>query len=197
MNPARILILVGAALILSGCGDDKPYSGPDPSPPMSYSSPPEVADDAPDPSLPPDPLLSGLHGTTSSDNPLLGPSSFAPSDPLAGADPLKGRRMPTDHSHWLRGRVQGAKMTVLLNGIPDGEYQGFVDKDITMKLRAGINTVSFVYTPQKSDASARMDVLESEHHPAIAPLATFQSQSQPREATEFKETTQRFTFFAH
>ena len=200
MNPARILILVGAALLLSGCGDDKPYSGPDPSQPTGgYSSPtPGVADgSAPDSSLPPDPLTSGVHANTMPDNPLLGTSSFAPPDPLADADPLKSPKMPTEHSHWLRGQVQGARLTVLLNGVPDGQYRGFVDKDITMKLRAGINTVSFVYTPQNANAAARMDLLESEHHPPIAPLATFQSLPQPREATEFKQTTQRFTFFAH
>ena len=198
MNPARILILAGAALLLSGCGDDKPYSGPDPVPQAaSYSAPAPEAGDTPDPSLPPDPLTSGIHASTTPDNPLLEPNSFAPRDPLADTDPLAGRKMPTNHSHWLRGRVQGARLTILLNSIPDGEYRGFVDKDITMKLRAGINTVSFVYTPQNPDASARMDLLEGEHHPPIAPLATFQSLPQPRKATKFKETTQRFTFFAH
>ena len=198
ISKARIFGLLAASLLLSGCGEDKPYSGPDPTPQVSYSDPaPDDTGDAPDPTLPPDPLLSGLHGTTSPDNPLLKSSAFAPSDPLADTDPLKGRKMPTDHSHWLRGRVQGARLTVLLNGIPDGDYTGFVDKDITMKLRAGVNTVSFVYTPQNGHASARMDLLESEHHPAIAPLATFQSLPQPSEATEFSQTTQRFTFVAH
>lgn len=199
MNPARTFVLMAAALVLSGCGDGEPYSRPDPAPQTaSYSAPTPGADeDTPDPSLPPDPLTSGIHADTAPDNPLLGTNSFAPTDPLAGADPLKGPKMPTEHSHWLRGRVQGAKLTVLLNGIPDGEYRGVVDKDITMKLRAGINTISFVYTPQNTSASAQIDLLESEHHPSIAPLASFESLPQRSTAAEFKETTQRFTFFAH
>ena len=69
-----------------------------------------------------------------------------------------------------------------------------------MKLRRGINTVSFVYTPQDANSSAQMDLLESEHHPPIAPLASFQSLPPTEGAAEeigIKPTTQRFAFFAH
>jgi len=180
-------------MLLCGCGDDKPASKPDQHP--SASAPPAAAlSPAPPPAS--DPLTTGS-GTLSADDPLLGHSAPASRDPLAGDDPLKGRAMPTDHSHWLRGRVRNAHITVLLNGVREGDYAGVVDQDITMKLRRGINTVSFLYTPQQPDSSAQMELVESEHHPPIAPLASFQSLPQPSGATELKPTLQRFTFFAH
>ena len=110
--------------------------------------------------------------------------------------------MPTDHSHWLRGRVQGARLTVLLNGVREGVYTGVVDRDITMTLRRGINSVSFVYAPSRADASAQMNLLESEHDPPIPPLAAFQSLPISRDpavseqATALRTTTQNFTFYA-
>lgn len=197
MNQPRLLAVAAAALLLSGCGDDRPYSGPAPSQASaSYSAPVPVAA-APPPSN--DPLLSGGSVIPTSD-PLLPHDTPAQADPLAGGDPLKGRTMPTEHSHWLRGSVQDARLTVLLNGIHEGDYDGLVDRDITMKLRRGINTVSFVYTPQNANSSAQMDLLESEHHPPIAPLASFQSRPRPDTAPEqagAEPTIQRFTFFAH
>ena len=202
MNTARLVLLGAAALLLGGCGDDRPYSGPPPGRVSSnYSAPaPEpIAAESPAPASPSDdPLVSGASGISTTD-PLL-PADTARTAPLAGSDPLKGPSMPTQHSHWLRGRVQDAHLSVLLNGIHEGDYGGLVDRDITMKLRRGINTVSFVYTPQDANSSAQMDLLESEHHPPIAPLASFQSLPQPESevtGTEFKPTTQRFTFFAH
>ncbi len=202
MNTARLVFLAAAALLLAGCGDDKPYSGPDTSQTSSRSpasAPEPLADASPAPASPPDdPLVSGSSAISTTD-PLL-PTDTAQTDPLVGSDPLKGPAMPTEHSHWLRGRVQNAHLTVLLNGIREGDYDGLVDRDITMKLRRGINTVSFVYTPQEANSSAQMDLLESEHHPPIAPLASFQSVTQPQNTTaqtEFKPTTQRFTFFAN
>ncbi len=204
MNPARFLAVIVASLLLSGCDDDRPYSGPDPNQSSSnYSAPAPAAPMAavsPAPAAPSDdPLVSGSSGLSTAD-PLLPSGKPAQPDPLAGSDPLKGPAMPTEHSHWLRGRVQNARLSVLLNGIREGDYDGLVDRDITMKLRRGINTVSFVYTPQNANASAQMDLLESEHHPPIAPLASFQSLPQPEGTageTGIKPTTQRFTFFAH
>lgn len=204
MNKVRLVLLGAAALLLGGCGDDKPYSGPDPNQTGSnYSAPASapLAATSPAPASPPsdDPLVSGSSGISTTD-PLLPHDTPAPADPLAGSDPLKGQAMPTEHSHWLRGRVQNARLTVLLNGIREGDYDGLVDRDITMKLRQGINTVSFVYTPQDANSSAQMDLLESEHHPPIAPLASFQSLSSTEGAAGeigIKPTTQRFTFFAH
>lgn len=204
MNPARLLAVIVAGLLLGGCGDDRPYSGPNPNQAGSnYSAPAPAAPMAavsPAPTTPSDdPLVSGSSGISTTD-PLLPRDTPAQTDPLVGSDPLKGPAMPTEHSHWLRGRVQNARLSVLLNGIREGDYDGLVDRDITMKLRRGINTVVFVYTPQNASSSAQMDLLESEHHPPIAPLASFQSQPQMEGAvgeTGFKPTTQRFTFFAH
>ena len=200
MNTARFVLLAAAALLLGGCGDDRPYSGPNPSGSYSAPAPKPLADASPTPVLPSDdPLVSGSSGISTTD-PLLPGDKPAQTDSLIGSDPLKGPAMPTEHSHWLRGRVQNAHLTVLLNGIREGDYDGLVDRDITMKLRRGINTVAFVYTPQNANSSAQMDLLESEHHPPVAPLASFQSLPQPESATEetgFKPTTQRFTFFAN
>ncbi len=203
MNIARLLAVAAAALILSGCGDDKPYSGPDPNQASSnYSAPapaPLAAASSAQALPSDDPLVSGSSSVSTAD-PLLPHDTPAPADPFIGSDPLKGQAMPTEHSHWLRGRVQNARLTVLLNGIREGDYDGLIDRDITMKLRRGINTVSFVYTPQDGNSSAQMDLLESEHHPPIAPLASFQSLPPAEgaaEGIEIKPTTQRFTFFAH
>lgn len=218
MTPIRSLtvsaLAATAALLGSGCGDDRPVSGPPPS--SGYSAPAPASGPALSaPTSPaPDPLLSGS-GTISTRDPLLGheaPTSgknaaqadpLLPANPLASDDPLRGQTMPTDHSHWLRGRVQDARLTVLVNGVREGVYTGVVDRDITRTLRRGVNSVSFVYTPRRADASARMDLLESEHDPPIAPLATFQSRPLPREAAiseeavALKTTTQNITFFAH
>ena len=192
-----------AALLASGCGDDRPYSGPPPG--SGYAASPPPAAPAPAAGTP-DPLSSpgDTGGTISTADPLLsspdGSSSDAPRDPLAQPDPLKGRGMPTDHSHWLKGWVRDARLTVRLNGLPIGEYTGLVDKDITMKLRRGINSVSFTYAPLSAGGSAQMSLLESEHHPPIAPLAQFQSPP-PSPAADAgsipaQPVTQRFTFFA-
>ena len=195
MKTLPIAASLAGALMLAGCGDDKPVS--DPGSPPAYQSPaPTPIAALPAPPKPiSDPLLPG--GDASSDpllqsDPLLG--TGRPSGSASENDPLQGRAMPTEHSHWLRGRVQGAKLTVRLNGIREGDYLGYVDKDITMKLRAGINTVSFEYAPRGASASVKMDLLESEHHPPIAPLASFQSALPMGE--DAKPATQTFTFFA-
>lgn len=109
--------------------------------------------------------------------------------------------MPTEHSHWLRGRVRDARLTVLLNGVRQGEYAGVVDQDITMKLRRGVNSVSFVFAPRRADASAQMDLVESEHNPPLPPLVRFQSAPSqdaavPESASSQAPAAQSFTFFA-
>ncbi len=195
MTKTRVVFLAAAALLLGGCGDDKPYTGSGQSVSRAAPAPPAVALPPATPSPSSDPLLSGSEAVPT-DDPLLPHRTPAQADPLAGSDPLQGRAMPTEHSHWLRGRVQEARLLVLLNGVRQGEYAGFVDQDITMKLRRGVNTVSFVYTPHQTDSSAQMDLLESEHDPPIAPLASFQSLPQPDDAAEMTPTTQRFTFVA-
>ena len=44
-----------------------------------------------------------------------------------------------------------------------------------MKLRPGLNFVTFDYQPKSVNSSAQMEIVESEHTPPIAPLATFHS----------------------
>ena len=73
--------------------------------------------------------------------------------------------------------MQDADVIVLLNGVRQGSYRGVVDRDITMKLRPGLNFVTFDYHPKSAHSSAQMEIVESEHTPPIAPLATFRSLS--------------------
>ena len=175
-------------LLLTGCGDDRPvtYSAPvtAQAAPTAAPAPVTAAAPASEADNQPDPLL----GNTNTNKPQA--------DPLLSNDPLQGPKMPTEHSHWLRGRLRGAQVTVLLNGMRQGQYYGLVDRDITMSLRQGINSVTFVYQPIGHSSSAEMEVLESEHHPPIPPLVTFQS---PPAAEDGKLTpvTQTFTFAAN
>ena len=106
--------------------------------------------------------------------------------------------MPTDHSHWLRGQVRGGQVQVSLNGIRLGDFSGLVDRDITMRLRAGINTVAFTFQPGSPQSSATLDVLESEHTPPIPPLVTFDALPASGLAATGtpKPQTQTFTFTA-
>lgn len=98
--------------------------------------------------------------------------------------------MPTQHSHWLRGYIRDGRVSVLLNGARLGSYTDLVDKDITMKLRSGLNFVTFVYEPNTSRADAHLEIREGEHNPPIAPLVTFApfsskaTQSNPLRQTE-------------
>jgi len=114
---------------------------------------------------------------------------------LLSQDPMGGPKMPTDHSHWLRGRLRGAHVTVLLNGIRQGSYFSLVDQDITMRLRKGVNSVTFVYLPDAPTASAQMEVVESEHTPPISPLVTFLSPPAPSDG-KITPVTQTFSFVA-
>ena len=182
-------------LLLTGCGNDRPYSGPPPRPPrpaqatpgnVPLTSPPDAAK----PPGPPDPLI-GDAGQTPAD-PLAG------KDPLIGQDPLQGRGMPTVHSHWLRGRLRGGRVTVLLNGVRHGSFSGVLDQDITMKLREGANTVTFVFQPQGPGSAADLEIVEGEHHPPIAPLVTFHGGAGGDAVTgdAMKPVTQTFPFQA-
>lgn len=117
-------------------------------------------------------------------------------DTLAGTTP--GQHMPTQHSHWLRGPIFNARVQVRVNGLFLGTFTSPQDRDITMKLRGGINTVTLAYTPLASTASAHLDILESEHAPPIPPLATFRSPlSSPTPRALLQTTTQTLTFLTH
>ena len=203
--PAATLAIL-SGLLLSGCGDDKPYS----------SGPPSGGGEAVQPAAPrplaaaaPAPAAQAAHPLLSengsADNPLLsspgGGNPLTQNNPLASGNPLHGPVMPTDHSHWLRGRVRDARLTVRVNGIRQGEYTGVVDQDITMKLRRGVNSVSFVYAPRRADASAQIDLVEGEHNPPLPPLVRFQSAlaqdaAVPESASSPAPAAQSFTFFA-
>ena len=190
-------------LLLTGCGSDRPYTAPPRLPHQAQAAPTDAPlAETPPADAPADATPAGLP------DPLVGDAGQAPPDPLVGHDPLlghdplQGRAMPTTHSHWLRGRLRDARVTVLLNGVRHGSFSGVLDQDITMKLRAGANTVTFVYQPQGPGSSADLEIVESEHHPPIAPLVTFHSASGAAggdgvngDAT--KPVTQTFPFVAH
>lgn len=186
---------LGGLLLLTGCGDDRPRAEIIPPHPAYHASQPAPAKltlpDVPTPASP-DPMV-GDAG-----DPLLGGSTpgHAASDPLLMSDPFKGPVMPTQHSHWLRGHLRSAHVTVLLNSARQGVYYGTVDTDITMRLRKGVNTVTFVYQPGGASSSAQMEIVESEHHPPIPPLVTFQSLPTP-ENGKLTPTTQTFSFVAN
>ena len=169
-------------LLLTGCGDDRPQTQPDYQPPSSSAAPPPAIAPASSDS-PPDALVGG------------GSTDKTYSDPLLSQDPLGGPKMPTDHSHWLRGRIRNAHVTVRLNGIRQGAYSSLVDQDVTMRLRKGINSVTFTYQPDSPAASAQMEVVESEHTPPIPPLVTFVSPPAP-EGGKLAPVTQTFSFVA-
>ncbi len=155
-------------LLLNGCSSDRPYyAGPpqgQPHRPPAPAAKPVIADAG----GPPDPLI-GETGQTSA-NPLMG------NDPLLGNDSLLGRTHPMKHTHWLRGRLHDARVTVLLNGVWYGTFSGAIDRDINRGLRQGANTVKFVYQPRSASSAGALEIVESEHHPPIT-LVTFRSQT--------------------
>ena len=169
--PASSPPLLGAGglllilLLLAGCGDDRPYTAPSSSSHAQTPSSPTL----------PDPAASSPSASDAQPDPLIGGTPKTPADPLIGHDPLQSRVMPTAHSHWLRGHLREGRLTVLLNGVRYKSFSGAVDQDITMLLRPGANTVTFAFLPNAADASAEMEVLESEHDPPIPPLVTFQA----------------------
>jgi len=209
MRPPRPRLWGGiplALLLLTGCGDDRPYTPPPPRPPRQAQAAPADRPSAAAPAYstptgPPDPLV-GDAGQATTD-PLLGDAKPDSSDPLIGHDPLQGRAMPTAHSHWLRGRLRDARVTVLLNGVRHGSFSGVLDQDITMKLRRGVNTVTFIYQPIAAGSAADLEIVESEHHPPIAPLVTFHSEAGPAASVDtpggdaWKPVTKTFPFVAH
>ncbi len=64
-----------------------------------------------------------------------------------------------------------------------------------MRMHKGLNTVTFTYQPLVSTASANLNILESEHDPPIAPLASFRT-SLPASGDTESPITQTFTFIA-
>jgi len=154
-------------LLLTGCGDDRPARERALGPPPGIRSAPAT----------PQPRVLPEAAPVSAPDPLIGDSggNATASDPLIQSDPMQGPAMPTLHSHWLRGNLRDAHVTVLLNGVREGSLSSVVDRDITMKLRKGVNSVVFQYQPNTSRSSAQMEIVESEHTPPIAPLVTFRS----------------------
>ena len=190
----RALPLLGLALLLMGCGADRPVSE---TPSHAYAPPPPAVSVSAADTAPADPLTAS-DSTKSTADPLIGDAGGPDKDPLAGGDPLKGPQMPTNHSHWLRGQVRGGHVLVSLNSIRLGDFSGLVDRDITMRLRAGSNTVMFTFQPDSAQSAATLDVLESEHTPPIPPLATFDAApvSGLTATGTPKPQTQTFTFTA-
>jgi len=211
-----------ACSLLSGCADDAPplsareaaaaharYATAHAAPrPFVMASVP--AAEEPDALETPDGLLvgAGKGDAEASALPLTPHSMASASPPLAyedtqtqAADILTdkaiGPKMPTLHSHWLRGSIFNARVMVRVNGMLLGTYSSPQDRDITMKMRLGINTITLAYTPLTSTASARLFILESEHDPPIPPLATFRSPlSAAGPSAPLQTTTQTLTFLA-
>ena len=185
----RLFALGILLVLLGGCGDDKPAYYQSSASPANASQRATAPPAAPTPAADaaPDPLLSGGDPLTK------GADSLTPD---SSGDAMQGPKMPTQHSHWLTGRIRSATVTVRLNGFRLGDYYSLLDKDITMKLRAGVNTITFDYTPRDMTSSAHLDVLESEHTPPIAPLATFRS---PQLSADSKPQaiSQTYTFVAN
>lgn len=190
-----------ATLAAAGCGNGQPdyvsYAQPTalaerPAPPAAPSiaqvDPIQPAADDQDPLITPDPLAGGASDKFA--DPLI-----IQDDPLAStSDP----KMPTDHSHWLTGQIFNARVNISLNGILLGQYTGVLDKDITMKLHSGVNTVTFKYHPENRSALARLNLLESEHTPPIPPLATFRSpNASPSLTDQMVDINQTTSFVAH
>ena len=211
-----------ACPLLAGCADDTPppYSSVAAAPRAS-SRTPQIAPrpiltasalpvQAPDALETPDGLLAGA-GTDAAPGaivPLTKPAALTPNtspdtdDPLAQtpdtpAGTAPGQKMPTAHSHWLKGGIFNARVMVRVNGLFLGTFTSSQDRDITMKLRGGINMLTLAYTPLTSTASAHLDILESEHDPPIPPLATFRSPLSPSNPrAPLPTTTQTLTFLA-
>jgi hypothetical protein len=186
------LLLLG----LTGCGNDDP--GPQPiQKDIGGYVPPAAATQADITPAANDPLASGdtlapADPMETSQGGLPTAAPLAPDDDSLDSSP----KMPTQHSHWLHGSISSAQVAVTLDGAPLGTFNSPVDKDITMRLRSGVNTITFAYTPQGSLAFAQLNVLESEHDPPIPPLAVFRSPIATDEQPP-QPLTQTFTFIAH
>lgn len=210
---------------IAGCGNEPPIRSyqpyvaqpvaPPPPQTVAQADPLQLPPDDQDPLITPDPLTQG--STNAPSDPLAQGSTAASPDPLAApddsvastADPLSnpptaihhyrwhGQAMPTDHSHWLRGQIINSHVAIDLNGIRLGEYASPIDMDITMKLHAGVNTITFKYHPVNQYAMAQLSLLESEHTPPIPPLATFRSPGRLLgSADKLQDITQTATFVA-
>ena len=111
------------------------------------------------------------------------------------------QKMPTQHSHWLKIAQFQSHITVRLNGVWYGEFYGAADRDITMSLQAGQNTITVTYQPQSPGSWMDLKVLESEHDPPIPPLVTFaitpnRTRLDSSDRQQRTPTTKMFTFDA-
>ena len=201
-------LLLGTALLLSGCGDDNSVSRQ--TPPQKQAG--SYAPVAPAPPLPaPEPAAQTSDPLTQTPDPLLsgstGSGDAAPADPLLGHDPLaqrdllQGRSMPTDHSHWLNTESSNARISISLNGSRLSTYQPSGTQDVTMKLNPGPNTLTVVYTPDSVRSWGSVTLTEGEHQGQAIPLVIFRRaplgpSAVMDDSAALKPTTQSFTFFA-
>lgn len=207
------VIALAGAMLLAGCGSDKPYSGgPPDQPPNQPTVAPSIASDVPSAPSAPDPLLGEKSQTLpdplavsdplAASDPLLGGGKQSTSASQAGRDPLLQHTKRFPHPQWLRGRMRNARVTVQLNGIYYRSFSGFLDQDISKRLRPGSNLVTFLYTPQSIGSSADLEIVEGDHNPPIAPLVTFHTTAQDLEnsdlhSNELKPLTKTFRFVAN
>jgi hypothetical protein len=209
------VIALSLAALLGGCQDShqyddvRPYMQPGSGPQPIAAAPAEIEAEG-DPikpkdkldggmDMPPDPLVADDPLSISKDVFEADVDNSPPRDPLATTDVV----MPTKHTHWLRGSVVDAAVSVSVNNVKLGDFYATVDKDITMRCRKGYNTVTFTYIPIAKTSFAALNVLESEHNPPIAPLATFDSKVDapaPDSASSSdadKPVRQTFEFYAN
>ncbi len=166
MQQAAPLLLI----LLTGCGNDRPVYGPPPATPPDVQTAPSTGPEASAPSTGPEASASSPPA-----DPLAGDAGAGqPTDPFLASDPFQGKPMPTQHSHWLRGYVRNAHLTVFLNSMRLGTFYGPLDRDITMRLRKGSNSVTFIYQPGAANSATLLEIVEGEHDPPIAPLVSFQ-----------------------
>jgi hypothetical protein len=182
-----LLVVLNATTVLAGCSPDKPIYSDEGSPDRRPYSVAHKSRPIGAPSTTASSAVSSDGTATTRGTPdyLTGDTSSKPEDspnysPLtddAKIDPLNPK-MPTIHSHWLRGGIYSAQVKISLNHVVIGTFTANIDKDITMSCRRGFNTIEFEYKPTSESGYANLDVLESEHDPPIPPLTSFLSSIQ-------------------
>jgi len=203
MRPPRPRLWGGiplALLLLTGCGDDRPYTPPPPRPPRQAQAAPADRPSAAAPAYstpagPPDPLVG--------DAGQAPPEPLAGHDPLTSSDPLQGRAMPTKHSHWLNAEMWQARVTVLLNGARLGGAIAPGTQDVTMRMRPGVNTLTVIYEPRDESSWGSVTLSEGEHEARAVVLAAFRraplarsSATDTERARMLKPVTETLTFSA-